>query len=84
MLATPPETRISWFRVFNDLKNRGWSIYRVQEHLSIAKGTMHGWKAGAEPSHANGERLIRLWIEVTQLTREQLPTDRRYPNARHR
>lgn len=84
MLATRIETRISWFRVFNELKIRGWTLYRIADELEIPKTTLIGWKTGAEPRHFDGERLIDLWREVTGQERGALPTERRYPSAYRR
>jgi len=82
MLApTPPDTRISWFRLFAELKANGWSLYRIVGHLGVSKSTLIGWKMGVEPKHADGERLIELWLEVTGKHRGELPSERRYPNA---
>jgi hypothetical protein len=76
--------RISWFRVFSDLKVKGWSLYRIEDELDIAKSTLNGWKAGAEPKHYDGETIISLWVIVTGKAREELPKERRYQNAYHR
>jgi hypothetical protein len=81
MLASGTETRISWFRLFNELKLAGWSLYRIENDLSISKSTLIGWKTGSEPNHADGERLIRLWRTVTGHGRDALPLERRYPSA---
>lgn len=85
MLApTDTDIRISWFRLFNEMKVNGWSLYRIEAHLHIAKSTLIGWKEGVEPRHADGEKLIELWQEVTSQTRGELPLERRYPNAYNR
>jgi len=82
MLApTTTDTRISWFRLFAELKASGWSLYRIVGHLGVSKSTLIGWKMGVEPRHADGERLIVLWLEVTGKQRGELPVERRYPNA---
>lgn len=81
-LETP--TRISWFRVFNELKAAGWSLYRIENELDIAKSTLNGWKDGAEPKHTDGEMLIKLWQIVTSKQRTELPIERRFQNAYRR
>lgn len=75
------ETRVNWFQLFVELKSNGWSLYRLVEHLGVSKSTLIGWKMSVEPRHADGERLILLWLEVTQKQRGELPMERRYPNA---
>lgn len=82
MLATQiTETRVNWFQLFAQLKASGWSLYRIVGHLGVSKSTLIGWKMGVEPRHADGERLILLWLEVTGKQRAELPLERRYPNA---
>lgn len=82
MLASmTADTRISWFRLFSEMKEKGWSLYRIRDRLDVSKSTLIGWKMGVEPRHADGERLILLWIEVTGKQRNELPIERRYPNA---
>lgn len=84
MLTPPTETRISWFRLFADMKAEGWSLYDIENELGIAKSTLTGWKDGVEPKHADGERLIEFWCMVTAKQRAELPTEPRYPNAYQR
>lgn len=57
--------RTDWFRVLVDLQYAGWPHARVADHLAIPRPTLHGWKAGSEPPHCDGVRLLRLWAEVT-------------------
>lgn len=84
MLATPHDTRISWFRLFDDLKREGWSLHRIGRELSVPKGTLLAWRAGVEPRHFDGERLICFWELVTGKERDVLPTEPRYPSAHKR
>lgn len=70
--------RIDWFRVFDDLKRNGLSMYAVETRLSIPKSTMNGWKAGAEPKYSEGERLLWLWGEITGKHRDEAPKVSRY------
>lgn len=84
MIDLDSPTRISWFRIFNDLKAGGWSLYRIEAEMGVAKTTLLGWKSGAEPRHADGEMLISLWQTVTSKQRENLPIEKRFENAYHR
>ena len=77
-------TRISWFRLFAELKDYGLSLYAVEHRLDVPKSTIISWKAGVEPKHADGERLIQLWEQVTGKQRGCLPTEQRYLNAYRR
>lgn len=74
------ESKISWFHLFALLKRKGWSLYRIETHTGIPKSTMLGWSNGAEPKHSDGETLIALWLEVTGESRDDLPTERKYPS----
>lgn len=68
--------RVDWFRVLADLQYLGLSNYDVSQRLGIAKRTIGGWKAGAEPRHCDGEELIALWVHMTSKPREGLPMER--------
>lgn len=78
------DSRIDWFRMFDDLKRAGWDMSRIALKVGIARTTLLGWKLGAEPRHADGEVFINFWIEVMQMARENLPIERRFPTAYHR
>lgn len=84
MIAAVVDTRIAWFRVFDELKRADWSVYRIEREIGVPKTTLLGWKTGAEPKHADGERLINLWQSVTDKPRDQLPIERRYQSAYRR
>jgi len=84
MRTTSIEIRTSWFGIFNDLKRLGWSHYRIETEFGIAKTTQLGWKAGAEPKHSDGERMIALWSSVTGNDRDSLPMETKYPSAYRR
>jgi len=66
-------TRVDWFRILQDLKESGWSLYRVQEEIDIPKTTLIGYKSGAEPRHKDGEKLIGLWVRITVMPRDAIP-----------
>ncbi|AZS49322.1 hypothetical protein DM558_00360 [Entomomonas moraniae] len=66
--------KTDWFRLLSDLKRFGFSHNDIFKRTSIPIGTISGYKQGSEPKHADGERLIRLWCEVTGGNREDAPT----------
>lgn len=84
MIAAVADTRIDWFRVFFELKCAEWSLYRIEKSISVPKTTLIGWKNGAEPKHADGERFIQLWQDVTGKPRDELPIERRFQSAYRR
>lgn len=63
-----------WFTVISDLRKRGMTAQAVADSIESAKSTVLGWKTGAQPKHSDGERLIALWMRMTDQTRDQLPT----------
>lgn len=68
------EPRTDWFRVLADLSRHRFGNRTVARRVCVSKGTVSNWKAGAEPRHSDGERLIALWCEVTGQPRELVPT----------
>ena len=68
-----PDTHIDWFMVFRALKAEGYSYYSVSSLIGIPKNTLCGWADGAEPKHADGEKLIQFWCETMSKERTELP-----------
>ena len=65
--------RTDWFRILTDLAREQWTHKDVAEHLAIPPSTLLGWKAGSEPKHADGERLLDLWRAITKRERGDRP-----------
>lgn len=65
--------RVDWFAVLTDLKRCGLASLQAARQIEVPHSTVMGWKEGSEPKHADGERLIDLWIAVTGRNRHQLP-----------
>jgi hypothetical protein len=65
--------RIDWFRILADLRRAKLGNRAAARRLGVAKSTVIGWKQGNEPRHADGERLLRLWMDETDQTRDQVP-----------
>jgi hypothetical protein len=72
-MSPADDLRVDWFRLITDLNRAGHSTRRFADNLGIPRTTIEGWKAGAEPKHADGERLIALWCERMGKGREHLP-----------
>jgi hypothetical protein len=72
-MSPADDLRVDWFRLITDLNRAGHSTRRFADNLGIARTTIEGWKAGSEPKHADGERLIALWCERMGRGREHLP-----------
>jgi len=45
----------------------------VADHLGVPPSTLLGWKAGSEPKHVDGERLLDLWRAITKRERGDRP-----------
>lgn len=70
------ELRIDWFQVITSLGRAGYSLSAVASAIRVPKGTLTGWKQGAEPRYSDGERLVQLWCQITGRDRTDLPTCR--------
>lgn len=74
MATTAGRIRIDWFRVIAELERHGYRSNRIAATIGYPRGTIVGWRNyHAEPSHAGGEALVNLWIQVVgpTLTAEQ-------------
>lgn len=67
--------RVDWFRVMCDLQSKGYSLVNIAAAIGVAHSTLMGWRNPpyAEPRHADGERLVMLWCQVTEAPRDALP-----------
>lgn len=54
--------RVDWERIIADLRRSGLSVVEVADAVGIPKSTLLGYRNfDAEPKHADGEALLRLW-----------------------
>ncbi|MDO8346378.1 MAG: hypothetical protein Q7S85_00610 [Rugosibacter sp.] len=67
------DLRVDWFRILDDLKRQGFSLYALEAQVAIPKSTLIGYKQGAEPNHMTGERLIAFWRQAMGRPRELVP-----------
>lgn len=67
------ELRVNWFLVIVDMSRRGYSDTAIADAIGTPRSTVRGWKQGAEPRHADGERMILFWCQVTGMGRDTLP-----------
>lgn len=73
MIKTAP-TLIDWFWVLMDIQRMGYTAATIGMAIDVPRTTILGWRdMNAAPRHADGERLIALWCQVTQQVREELP-----------
>lgn len=57
--------RVDWFRVIVELEAKGYRPNQIAAAIGWPRGTVVGWRnSNAEPSHAAGEGLVNLWIQV--------------------
>jgi hypothetical protein len=72
------DLRVNWFLVIVEMSRRGYSDTAIAGAIGTPRSTVRGWKQGAEPRHADGERMILLWCQVTGMERDTLPKISRY------
>lgn len=54
--------RVDWEKVIEDLRRSGLSVEAMAESTKIPRSTLLGYRnLDAEPKHADGEVLLRLW-----------------------
>jgi hypothetical protein len=69
----PKGYRVHWRLVINDLQRAGVGLDRQAKHAGVAVGTVWGWMGGAHPRHADGERLLDLWMLHLRKERTDVP-----------
>lgn len=70
--------RVDWPRLIVDLAERGYEPQEVGKRCGVSTMTIIGWRDYArEPLHANGEKLVMLWVSQTGRSRESVPILRR-------
>jgi len=72
-MTTEPHC-VDWESVIGDLRKQGTTFRSIAEFVSVSTSTVVDWAySGRQPRHADGERLIELWQQVTTHVRAQLP-----------
>lgn len=64
---------VDWFRLLWDLRQREWTVADVARETGQNRVTLLGYLHGAQPPHWRGELLIRLWCQVCQESRDNVP-----------
>lgn len=67
--------RVNWPAVLADLCCGPLNVYGLARQLEIPRSTLRGWIDGAEPGHAEGERLIAVWMRMKGKERDSLPME---------
>lgn len=66
--------RVDWFRLLDQLKAEGYSLYGVSHFTGIPKSTLIGYKNGSQPSYHQGLQLIAAWAQATGKPESAVPT----------
>lgn len=64
------KTKIDWAQILDQLRDAGYSGYRVAQILDRKWDTIQNWRH-SEPKHADGEALLALHAKV--VSRESFP-----------
>jgi len=72
------DIRVDWFRLLDQLKAEGYSLYGVSHFTGIPKSTLIGYKQGSQPSYHQGLQLIACWAEATGKQAADVPKISRY------
>lgn len=79
-------SQVDWPRLLGDLQwmlgepelafpqvRKPMSTQALAKHLDVPRMTLVGYMEGADPKHAQGERLIAEWCALSGKRREFLP-----------
>lgn len=68
---------VCWPAVLADLCGGTLAVHAVARKLDVPRSTLRGWIDGAQPGHADGERVLAMWMRTTGKPRELIPTEKR-------
>lgn len=68
------DVRVDWFRLLDQLKDVGYSLYDVSFFTEIPKSTLIGYKNGSQPPYHQGLCLVQFWAEATNSSVAEVPT----------
>lgn len=68
------DVRVDWFRLLDQLKDEGYSLYDLSFFTEIPKSTLLGYKNGSQPPYHQGLCLVRFWAEATGQSIDDVPT----------
>ena len=74
-MIKPSIAKTDWQRVISDIHNSGTTLQALAESLNVAKSTLIGWRAGATPSHHDGEALLTMWCYISRKSRSEVPVE---------
>lgn len=58
------------------LLSRGYNAGAIAMHANISRTSVRNYVEGTTPLHPHGERLIKLWCEITGNKRDAVPMKR--------
>ena len=74
------DQQVDWFQILLDLQRKGYMLVNISAAIDVPRTTMLGWRdLDASPRHQDGERLIGLWLQVTEHARTDLPMTKKWP-----
>lgn len=56
--------RIDWERLMREMRDAGWTPYKVAMTICADHATAYSWAKGSEPSHSYGAALLTLHRSV--------------------
>ena len=68
------DVRVDWFRLLDQLKVAGYSLYSVAHFTEIPKSTLIGYKGGSQPSYHDGVCLVQFWAQSMEKDVAEVPT----------
>lgn len=82
MNTLAPTTRIDWFRIIEDVRREGYSLYDIAQYTTIPKSTLMGYRnLGSEPPYDMGVVLLKFWAQVMERSVADAPAVPRMPSV---
>lgn len=64
---------VNWEAVIDDLRRQGLTMHKIAQECEIDRTSLYFYRDGGQPKHPDGEKLITLWMGMTNHTRNQVP-----------
>lgn len=66
--------RRDWPKIISEIEATGMTTWKIAQMLYKDATTVKNWKAGGEPKHVDGERLLAIHAERTRIYPVSSPT----------
>jgi hypothetical protein len=75
-VAVVAHRNVDFVELLKFLLARGYGTNAIAMYADVSRSSVRNYIDGTTPLHPQGERMIRLWCEITGNSRDAVPTKR--------